>query len=288
MTTTETKIETISFSQVQTYLTCPLRYQLQYYDDLEPEFTTDSLLLGSVIHETLEVAMKCFRLEGKMMKISRIEEVFCDALNRELNRKPVEWSEGWHPEKLRRVGLSALSFWRTSIIKDIDTISEVVAVEERFSLDAISPDTGHFIPRKISGCIDLVLKMQRGIQGDRKNWSYPSFNGYLLIDHKTAAQKLSDFRVDRDMQLSLYQWAAAETGLIPDRDLTAVGFSLLKKTQKPAYHLYLSRRSEHQERQALKLISRVVDAIDMELFYPNISHIHCKSCPYKESFCIEW
>ena len=40
----------VSFTQLDTYLRCPLRYRLQYVDRVEPDFVPAALALGSGIH----------------------------------------------------------------------------------------------------------------------------------------------------------------------------------------------------------------------------------------------
>jgi ATP-dependent helicase/DNAse subunit B len=47
---------TFSFSQVATYLQCPRKYQYHYLDKLKTKAfeTTYELLLGSLVHQTLE------------------------------------------------------------------------------------------------------------------------------------------------------------------------------------------------------------------------------------------
>lgn len=40
----------VSFTQLDTYLRCPLRYRFAYVDRLPPEFVPASLAFGSGIH----------------------------------------------------------------------------------------------------------------------------------------------------------------------------------------------------------------------------------------------
>jgi len=292
MVPTKTKTKTISYSAVQTYLMCPLKYKLFYVDELKPQFTTDSLLLGHAIHRTLEACLKKYQTEEELMSCVELQRTYQGILRYELNHNEVRYKEGWHPDKLRRMGMNMLSFWHTSFQKDILSINKVIAVEERFCLEAINPDTGWPLSRKITGVIDLVLKLQRWKlyprDGRMRADKYPGINGTLLIDHKTAIQRYTDFTVDRSMQLTLYQWAAIKLGLIPDRNLTMVGYSVLHKKMTPEFHLYLSRRSEYQETQMLKLFARVLDSIEMGLFYPNLNQIHCRNCSYLNNYCFNW
>jgi len=290
-TETKNKVKTISYSAISIYLQCPLKYRLSYVDKLEPEWTTDSLLLGSVIHKALEVCLKRFKQFGKLMKCTELQETFCDILQYELSRVDVKYGSGRTRDQLRRMGMNMLSFWRSSLAKDILSINEIIAVEERFCLDAHDPEHGYPLSHKITGVIDLIVKLKRwpnNVPGGPLNGQkYPGINAYLLMDHKTAVQRYQDFKIDRDFQLTAYQWAALKLGLIPDRELTMVGFSVLHKKQRPEFSLHLSRRTEYQEIQMLKLFSKVIDAIEMELFYPS-HNIMCSSCPWMDSYCAIW
>ena len=44
----------LSFSQIRTFQTCPLKWHFQYVRGLAPEFTSSSLLFGSSIHAAIE------------------------------------------------------------------------------------------------------------------------------------------------------------------------------------------------------------------------------------------
>ena len=285
---TETKIKTISYSAISTYLQCPLKYKLTYIDALEPEFTTDALVLGHTIHEALEVCMKKFQLTGTLMGCVDLQNAFSGFLSDELKKKKVRYNEGWSPNKLRRMGMNMLSFWRSAFQNDSNAIKEVIAVEHRFCLDANDPISGMPLSRKITGVIDLILKLHKRPGYFNNQEKYPWLNAYLLLDHKTAVQKFPEIKIDRDLQLTIYQWAALKLGLIPDRDLTIVGFSVLHKKVTPEFNLYLSRRTEQQEIQLLRLISHVLDAIDFGIFYPNFNQINCKNCPFLDDLCPNW
>jgi len=284
----ETKKKTISYSAVQTYLTCPLKYKFTYIDALEPDFTTDALVLGHTIHEALEVCMKKFQTTDSLMGCVELQNIYCGFLNDELSKKKVRYNEGWSADKIRRMGMNMLSFWHMAFQNDLTAIKEVIAVEHRFCIEANDPVSGMPFSHKITGVIDLILKLHKRPGFSNNQQKYPWVNAYLLLDHKTAVQKFPEIKIDRDFQLTIYQWAALKLGLIPDRDLTMVGFSVLHKKITPEFSLYLSRRTEQQEIQLLRLISHVLDAIEFQIFYPNFSQITCKNCPFLDDLCSNW
>ncbi len=40
----------LSYSQINCYMTCPLRYHFQYVAHIPPAFTTSSLAFGAAVH----------------------------------------------------------------------------------------------------------------------------------------------------------------------------------------------------------------------------------------------
>ncbi|MGB6063163.1 MAG: PD-(D/E)XK nuclease family protein [Desulfomonilaceae bacterium] len=43
----------LSYSQINCYMTCPLKYRYHYLDQIEPPFVASALLFGSCIHEAV-------------------------------------------------------------------------------------------------------------------------------------------------------------------------------------------------------------------------------------------
>ena len=283
---------TISYSAVQTYQQCPLKYKLSYIDRIETEYTTDSLFLGSTIHSALEACMLKFKDTGRLMSCVELHRTYTDIFGEKIRHKKIRYHEGWNAQRLERMGRNMLSCWLSKFIGYSRSVEEVIAVEQRFEIQAHDPESGFQLSRTITGVIDLILKLQSwpkscyietpfGIR-EFKNYSY------LILDHKTAVQKFPDMKINRDLQLTLYQFASLKLGLIPDREKAIVGFSVLLKKQTPEFQLYTSRRTELQERQMLKTFSHVTDAIDLQLFYPSYNTITCKNCPYLERECRDW
>ena len=54
----------LSYSQINTYLTCPLRYRLQYVEQIPAAFVPAALAFGSGIH--MCAGMSLARLEGRL------------------------------------------------------------------------------------------------------------------------------------------------------------------------------------------------------------------------------
>ena len=71
----EGPITHLSYSQISTYLTCPLRYKLHYVDLIPPAFTTAALVFGSSLHESVAAYYQS-RLEGDPIRPDQMVDVY--------------------------------------------------------------------------------------------------------------------------------------------------------------------------------------------------------------------
>jgi putative RecB family exonuclease len=65
----------LSYSQINTYTTCPLKYRFNYIDGLEPEFTSSALLFGSGIHAGIQAYLQS-TLEGEPLRRDQMVDVY--------------------------------------------------------------------------------------------------------------------------------------------------------------------------------------------------------------------
>jgi putative RecB family exonuclease len=65
----------ISYSQINTYTTCPLKYRFNYIDCLEPEFTSSALIFGSAMHAGIQAYLQS-TLEGDPLRPDHLLDVF--------------------------------------------------------------------------------------------------------------------------------------------------------------------------------------------------------------------
>ena len=68
----------LSYSQINTYLTCPLKYKFHYIDQIEPPFVSSALVFGSCIHEAVAAFYQSC-LEGDPLSPSQVHDVYRQA-----------------------------------------------------------------------------------------------------------------------------------------------------------------------------------------------------------------
>ncbi len=65
----------ISYSQINQYTTCPLKYRFNYIDGLEPEFTSSALLFGSAMHAGIQAYLQS-ALEGDHLRPDQLIDIY--------------------------------------------------------------------------------------------------------------------------------------------------------------------------------------------------------------------
>ncbi len=251
----------VSYSQINCYTICPLKYRFNYIDRLEEEFTSSALLFGSGIHAGIQAYLQSI-LEADPLRPDHLLDVFREEWRGSQGPK-IRYSARESEESL--VNKARELF--TLFVDQYDTEAEVIAVEESFTLDLnelIQDGPGDIPP--LAGYVDAIIQ-----------------NGSTaLIDYKTSSRKPNgDVNA---MQLVAYSLGATTLGYEPN-ELT-YRYEYLVKTAKPELVNLPVRINDDDRRKFLKMTTRVWKAIQSEIFFPNPSYL-CSSCGYQRQ-CKEW
>jgi putative RecB family exonuclease len=251
----------ISYSQINTYATCPLKYRFNYIDGLEPEFTSSALVFGSAMHAGIQAYLQSI-LEADPLRPDHLLDVFREEWRGSRGPK-IRYSARESEESL--VNKARELF--TLFVDQYDTEAEVIAVEESFTMDLneLINDGPCDLPPFI-GYMDAIIQ-----------------NGSTaLIDYKTSSRKPNgDMNA---MQLVAYSLGATTLGYEPN-ELT-YRYEYLVKTAKPELVTCPVRIDDDDRRRFLKMTTRVWKAIQSEIFFPNPSYL-CSSCGFQRQ-CKEW
>lgn len=259
----------ISYSQINCYKMCPLQYRFRYVDCLIPEFIPAALTFGSTIHEALAFYYRGLRDNKKPYSLEGIIDVFETDwhLANEVNEN-IKFDNGDNKNSLKDKGIEMLKTFYESVQP-----GEVIAVEVEFKL-ASDNNNGNSkpLPLPIVGQIDLIEK-------DRE--------GYIVaVDHKTAARKYSDNKVDDDLQLTIYTCALSRSKLANGDKEFYARFDVLTKTKSPELVSYYTSRNDNDFRKLMKLVREICYAIDQGVFFPNPGW-QCSGCQYATA-CKKW
>ncbi len=231
----------LSFSRINTFQTCPLRYKFQYlYRLAEP--LSHQLSFGSSVHNALNAFYQEVK-QGATPSLKRLNELY------EKHWIPLGYTSSAHHQARREEGLKILSeFFETS--------SEngwiVPAYLERpFTLKTPSG-------LSISGRIDRIDRLPDG--------------SYEVIDYKTG--RLQDQKkVDKDLQLSIYALACEKVLKLP---VTKLSLYYLGDNTKISTTRSLNQLSDTE----LEL-ETVATAIDSSQFEAKPSPFSCQYCDYR-------
>ncbi len=249
-------INHLSYSQINTYLTCPLRYRFQYVELIPPAFTPAALTFGSALHEAVAAYyMSC--LEGDVLRPDQMVDIYRGTWR---EAEKVKYSNGDHEESLLEKARHMINVFR----EQIDPHVTVLGVEEFFEVQ-LAKEVPPF-----HGYIDLIEESPDG-----QIW---------LSDLKTAAKKPGQSTAHSSLQLTAYSLGASAIGFDPI-DLN-MRLDVLTKTKSPELVRYETRRTQEDRERFVKVVKQVWSAIEHHAFFPR-EDWHCSQCAWADH-CRDW
>lgn len=246
-------ITTISFSKINTYLKCPLRYYFRYVENIiiPPQ---GFIILGKAIHKGLEYNYKEKAKHKKEPSINKILEYY-DYGWEEGKKENEEWGIEWEePEpKLKDAGVKIIKGYIDKVSPGINPKSEN-DVEKPFFISFEQ------FPA-INGYIDLITDDEK------------------IIDHKIAKRKPTSDEISFDIQSAVYQIAYyKENKKLPN----GYYYDLLLKHKTPKFVLLQGQDLKDKIKWIEKVLYKAVVGITNNIFFPVINPINCSWCGYKE------
>lgn len=258
----------LSYSQITLYMNCPLRYRFQYVDQLPADFTAAALPFGGAFHETLAHFYRGIKNLNHRYSVDDLIDVFrTDWILRNESDDTIRFDKGDTKESLLEKGITMIKAFHANV-----NPGEVIAVESEFCLRRADNNGSKALPIPIVGAIDLVERNPEGY--------------IVAVDHKTAARKYADNKVEDDLQLTIYTCALARSKLVQGDTEYYARFDVVTKTKNPEFVSYYTSRNDNDHRRLMKLIREVLIGMESGVFYP-ISSWMCTNCPY-QSHCNNW
>ena len=244
------KIDYLSYSQIETFKTCPLHYKLKYIYKV-PTPQTASQSFGSTIHATLKDFYAAV-IGGAKPGEKLIHRFFAK-----------DWvKEGYSSKKQEKDFFEKGELYLSGFLKDgFDSKVIPVSLEQPFVVPL-----GNNL--KVRGKIDRVDILPGG--------------GIEIVDYKTGATIPSQKEVDKNLQLSFYALAASSIpqppfGIKPEKIKLSLYF--LDNQEKIS-----TTRTKEQLEEAVAEIFKVRDEIEKSDFKCS-GHMFCRNkCEYS-LFC---
>jgi putative RecB family exonuclease len=253
-------METISASQVVTYLLCPLKYRFQYVDRIEKPFRSSALAFGTSVHAAIEWFHR-ERIAGRTPDAQAVESIFAADWYAQ-NLEPLVFKEKESKEGLADMGRKMLQTYVQHALGE----PVPLAVEESFEVDLMDPTTGELFDLRLRGRIDLLEE------------------GETLVDVKTASRAFGSRgpELERHLQLSTY----ALVFLLRNSRIPKLRLDVLLKTKTPRVERLETARTVEDLAWTAHLIRRVAGSIASGRFHPNPGWI-CSECEYF-AHCQAW
>ena len=250
----------VSFTQLDQYLRCPLKYRFTYVDRLAPDFVPAALAFGSGIHGAAAFFLRGVQ-QGAPPSLADVQAFFEGHWGLETANRPIRFGEKDTKESLLDLATRMLEVFHKNQIPG----TEIVGVEQAFDVPLIDQETGEVLDRSLVGSLDLL---ERDAEGR-----------LVVVDLKTSARKYTDLQVEASLQLSVYSYATAMNGLADQEDLR-LRFDVLTKTKQPELHRYWTQRDRAANVRLFHLAAEILHAIELGVFVPNPGW-QCKECPYR-------
>lgn len=242
----------LSYSGIDTYQTCGLKYKFREIDKL-PEPKSKEAVFGTLIHST--------------MKFIHDPALLSPTLEQALDHFSKNWnSDIWTDELEERTAFSqGVGMLQRYYADNRPSDARVIALESRFGIEI---DGGDDTKHVLSGIIDRIDKTE---------------DGYEIIDYKTARKMPSQDKVDHDLQLTIYLRAFLERYPAERKNIDKVTVSLyfLKHGVKLS-----SKRTEADLAALDATVLEVVRSIEAKKFDPILSPL-CDWCGF-QPVCPLW
>ena len=244
----ENNLKYLSYSQINTFLTCPLRYKYSYILNI-PVSKNAALVFGEAIHSSLQKFYYNF-IKNRNLGLKDLIKYYKEEWI------PQGFSSKAHHDKMFQEGKSMLI---TFFKKFHDKNMEIIALEKPFRVKTAKDVI-------LSGKMDRVDKVGNRIE---------------IIDYKTGKTP-DEKKLKKDLQLSIYFLAATDKRMYnkkPEEVLLTLFY--LQDMKKITFV------KSHEDIQKIKeTLGNIIDNINKSDFTPKVGP-WCNFCPYK-MICEAW
>ena len=258
----------VSYSQIYTYLLCPMKYAHNYVWSTPPESRPLALIYGKAIHHGVEGYYNCVKETGALLPVEELVKLFETSFDEEVKKSELKISMKKNEtlESAKAQGTELIKIFHTEIRPQ-----KIVAVEFPFSVPIPDIKNGGNLPFQLVGYFDLVESDKEGT--------------YLICELKTSAQKFNSLRLKYDLQPTVYSYAMSQMKLGTADYSCLVRYDVLVKTKKPAFEQYFVSRTAAEHEWLIHLINNVLTAIEHCIFYRNMGW-QCQDCQFR-SVCLQ-
>ena len=239
-----------SYSALQCYLTCPMKYKFRYVDNAPVERTCSALPFGRAFHAVLSERAR----KGAFSKLEDAQDDFAVYFKAETEVcENLCFKPGETYDSCLKKGFELLEVAYENWSDDY----AVKSVAESFSVEVPG------LQKPLIGEFDLIIEDG----GDE-----------AICDWKTSGSKWPTGKVDRDLQATVFCYAYKKIhGKSP-----LFRFDVYTKTKDPSLYQFYTVRTQDELDRFEFVACKIEKAVNEELFFPNENIINCAECPYAD------
>jgi len=242
-------LQNISYSQIETFNTCPLQYYYQYIQNI-PTTQSANESFGTTIHKTLESFYRKF-FNNRNLSLENLLQDY------KKNWIPVGYVSSIQEKRMKKEGEEMLKKYFSNYHHPT---LKIIFLEKKFKI-------------KLTPTINLIGKIDRI---DKLNNSKIE-----LIDYKTG-KKPEEKEIKKSIQLGIYALVAKDKNFL-NASLSKIklSFFYLQFNEKISFKLKNKDLKNIQEK-----ILETIDKINQSSFNPKVGP-WCDFCPFK-ILCTAW
>ena len=254
-------MKTYSYSQLNTFKSCPEKYKIMYVDEKKNLKEGIEAFMGKRVHDTLEWVYSVYNIK-RDVSFKDIEEFYDD-----------NWTKNWHKE--------------IYIVRDLDT--EYYYSLGKHCLGNYYYKYGPEFNQNVYATEMMINFKLNGFtfRGIIDRLDYDGEGNWIIHDYKTGKTLLSNPAVKKDGQLALYQMAIAQENTIKDIKSVELRWHFLQQgIERSVVH---TEESLNKIKENLKgMVHNIEDADSVEVggFQPKETML-CNWCHYWEDCSIK-
>jgi len=251
----------ISFSLLETYKNCPLKFKYQQLDKIKTPKNIEAVF-GNAIHSSLK---KLFERTPLFPSLDEVIDHFQNNFAEKVESLNLE------PDTIAAYTKEGITLLKNFYKKNPPWNFNVVELESRFSVILEDPENKE--THILAGIIDRIDKHEEN-------------GAYEIIDYKTSKRMPSQDDTDKNLQLSIYNLGLLKKWPHLDPEKIKLSLYFLKHGEK-AETKRTKEDLENTKTEILKTIREIEDLIKKEKeFVPTPSGL-CDWCGYQK-MCPMW
>ena len=257
--------EYISASRLNTWMSCPLKFRLRYYDGIKTP-TSPAMFVGKRVHRALEIYGR-HRMLGITLQPGDVAGRMIDGWDAAVEEDEMIFAKEEDEMAMKKQSVDLVTAYLAHVPDDEPAPK---AVEVTMKVPLVDPFTGEDLGIPLLGVVDLIL---------------PDEGGQAIIDFKTSGRSAPPHEIMHEVQLSCYAYLYRQ---VTGQNESGLEIRSLVKTKKPKieFHEYPARTEDHLRR-LFSLIREYLDALDSGKFNYRPGW-GCSMCDHRIGPCRTW